>query len=136
MGHVSNKPLILVVDDEVDITETYSLYLSLYGFEVITADHPLQALELMVARMPDLIISDCMMPFMDGIEFSKRVKADPLTRHVPVILMSGAPELHDMSSPSYDIFLRKPVLFERLLPEIARLLRKPSVDTADSQHSK
>ena len=120
---MSKKTLILVVDDEVDITETYALFLGLHGFEVITADNAIQALELIGQRRPDLIVSDCMMPFMDGVEFSRRVKADPATCTVPVILMSGAPELHDLASPTYEVFLRKPVLFQRLLQEIERLLK-------------
>ena len=74
-------------------------------------------------RTPDLIISDCMMPFMDGVEFSRRVKERPATATTPIILMSGAPELHDLASNSYDAFLRKPVLFQRLMLEIGRLLR-------------
>jgi CheY-like chemotaxis protein len=119
---VDKTTLILVVDDEVDITETYALYLSLHGFEVATANNALQALEKIGQHVPDLIISDCMMPFMDGVEFSRRVKADPATAQVPIILMSGAPELHDLASASYEAFLRKPVLFQRLLREIARLL--------------
>jgi CheY-like chemotaxis protein len=119
---LNKKPLILVVDDEVDITETYAIYLDLQGFEVVTADDAVQALEIMATRVPDLIISDCMMPHMDGVEFSKRIKANPRTRNTPVILMSGAPELHDLDSSSYEVFLRKPVLFERLMMEIRRLL--------------
>ena len=119
---MDNKPLLLVVDDEVDITETYALFFGLQGFEVLTANDAVQALALLEQRTPDLIISDCMMPFMDGIEFSRQVKARPATAATPVILMSGAPELHDLASPSYDVFLRKPVLFQRLMLEIGRLL--------------
>ncbi len=115
-------PLLLVVDDEVDITETYAMFLSLHGFEVMTADNALHALELIGQRMPDLILSDCMMPFMDGVEFSRRVKADPASCRVPFILMSGAPQLHDLAGPCHQAFLRKPVLFQGLLLEIARLL--------------
>ena len=122
MANLDNQPLILVVDDEVDITEIYSLYLALQGFEVITADNAVQVLAMMATRVPDLIISDCMMPYMDGVEFSIRVKADPRTQHTPVILMSGAPELHDLARASYEVFLRKPVLFDRLMFEIRRLL--------------
>jgi DNA-binding response OmpR family regulator len=120
--HVNERRLILVVDDEVDITDTYAMYLDLVGFEVMTANDALQALEIISARVPDLIISDCMMPHMDGVEFSVRVKAQSATSQVPIILMSGAPELHNLDSPSYEVFLRKPVLFERLMPEIHRLL--------------
>jgi CheY-like chemotaxis protein len=120
--HVNERRLILVVDDEVDITDTYAMYLDLVGFEVMTANNALQALEIISTRVPDLIISDCMMPYMDGVEFSVRVKAQSVTSQVPIILMSGAPELHDLDSPSYEVFLRKPVLFDRLIPEIRRLL--------------
>jgi DNA-binding response OmpR family regulator len=120
--HVNERRLILVVDDEVDITDTYAMYLDLVGFEVMTANNALQALEIISTRVPDLIISDCMMPYMDGVEFSVRVKAQSVTSQVPIILMSGAPELHNLDSPSYEVFLRKPVLFDRLIPEIRRLL--------------
>lgn len=122
--HLNKRPLILVVDDEVDITSTYAMYLDLVGFEVITANNALEALEIISTNIPDLIVSDCMMPHMDGVEFSVRVKAQPTTCNVPVILMSGAPELHDLGSPSYEVFMHKPVLFERLVPEIWRLLEQ------------
>ncbi len=120
---MDKKPLILVVDDEVDITETYAMFFDLQGFEVITANDAMQALALLAERTPDVIVSDCMMPSMDGVELSRRVKALPATRNTPIILMSGAPELHDLGSPSYEVFLRKPVLFQRLVLEIGRLLR-------------
>ncbi|MES2317035.1 MAG: response regulator [Pseudomonadota bacterium] len=122
MPTLDKQPLILVVDDEIDITETYALFLSMHGFEVMTANNALIALETISKRVPDLIISDCMMPFMDGVEFSRRVKGADSTARVPIILMSGAPELHDLASPTYEAFLPKPVLFQRLLREIERLL--------------
>ena len=112
----------MIVDDEVDITETYALFFELHGFEVVTANDAVQALEKVANRAPSLIVSDCMMPFMDGVEFSRQVRALAATARTPIILMSGAPELHDLGSPSYDVFLRKPVLLQRLLSEIGRLL--------------
>ena len=120
--HLNTRPLILVVDDEVDITETYAMYLDFEGFEVVTANNAVQALEILASRVPDLIISDCMMPHMDGVELSRQVKARESTRHTPIILMSGAPERHDLDSPTYEVFLRKPVFFDRLMPEIRKLL--------------
>lgn len=119
---MDNKPLLLIVDDEVDITDTYALFFELQGYEVLTANDALQALALLAERTPALIVSDCMMPYMDGVEFSRRARAMPATAHTPIILMSGAPELHDLGSPSYDLFLRKPVLLQRLIVEIGRLL--------------
>ena len=99
------------------------MFLDLHGYEVVTANDPIEALALMSKSLPNLIISDCMMPHMDGVEFSARVKANPESKRIPIILMSGAPERHNLTSPTYELFLRKPVLFELLMPEIQRLLR-------------
>lgn len=122
---MNKKKLILVVDDEPDIAETYAMLLDVYGYETVTANDPVEALALMSSRLPDLIISDCMMPNMDGVEFSVRVKANPDSRPIPIILMSGAPERNNLNNLSYEVFLRKPVLFEKLMPEIRRLLGLP-----------
>ena len=112
----------MIVDDEVDITETYALFFELHGFEVVTANDAVRALAMVAVRAPDVIVSDCMMPYMDGVEFSRQVRARPASAYTRIILMSGAPELHDLGSPTYDLFLRKPVLLHRLLAEIGRLL--------------
>jgi CheY-like chemotaxis protein len=115
-------PCIMFVDDEIDITETYGIYLEYHGFEVITANSATDALAMLETRLPELIVSDCMMPLVDGIEFSRRLKARPATRDIPLILTSGAPYFHDLSSPTYDVFLLKPVAMPRLIAEIGRLL--------------
>ncbi|NUU02344.1 response regulator [Herbaspirillum robiniae] len=117
-----SQPVILIVDDEVDITDTYAMLLELHGFSVVTAGHGAEALSKAQLAMPDLVISDCMMPVMNGIDFCAALRRLPGGGTVPVILCSGAPELHDLSQSSHNLFLRKPVFFERLLEEIQRLL--------------
>lgn len=112
----------MLVDDEVDITEIYALYLGLHNFDIITANSAIEALEKLALVKPDIIISDCMMPLVDGVEFSRRLKADAHTRDIPVILMSGAPCFHDLTSPTFELFLLKPVVMNRLLQEIRKLL--------------
>lgn len=119
---MNKKPVLLVVDDEIDITETYTLFFELHGFEVIMANNGFEAVTVAAGRVPDLIISDCMMPRMDGVALSRHLKADPRLAGTPIILMSGAPERHDLRQGSYDVFLLKPVLLERLLGEVRRLL--------------
>ncbi len=114
--------VILVVDDEVDITETYKMLLEHYGYAVVTANNGLDALGVIAETPPDLILSDCMMPVMDGVELSNRVRAIPALAKVPIVLMSGAPEFHNLKKSSHDVFLSKPLYFERLLAEIKRLL--------------
>ncbi|MBV8623394.1 MAG: response regulator [Herbaspirillum sp.] len=118
----ARQPLLLVVDDEVDITDTYAMLLELHGYRVSTASHGVEALARMQQEWPDLLISDCMMPVMNGLELCAAVRALPGGAHLPVILCSGAPERHDLSQSSHNLFLRKPVFFERLLDEIQRLL--------------
>lgn len=115
-------PLLLIVDDEIDITDTYSMLLELHGFRVVTAAHGVDALAKAQLEWPDLVISDCMMPVMNGLELCAALRALPGGQTLPVILCSGAPERHDLSQSSHNLFLRKPVFFDRLLEEIQRLL--------------
>lgn len=116
------RPLILVVDDEVDITDTYAMLFELHDFTVITASNGADALAKASQAMPDIVVSDCMMPLMNGIDFCIALRALPGGQRVPVILSSGAPELHDLSHSPHDMFLRKPIFFEQLLDHVQRLL--------------
>ncbi|EJM97568.1 response regulator [Herbaspirillum sp. YR522] len=116
------RPLILVVDDEVDITDTYAMLFELHEFRVMTASDGVDALAKARRAMPDIVVSDCMMPLMNGIEFCIALRALPGGQRVPVILSSGAPELHDLSQSRHDLFLRKPIFFEHLLDQVQRLL--------------
>lgn len=114
--------LILIVDDEIDITETFSLLFEVHGFETLTASNGSEALTLLENRIPDLIISDCMMPVMDGIAFRKKVEENRLLEAVPFILMSAAPEQHDLASVRIDGFLKKPFHFDELIDKVKALL--------------
>ena len=113
---------VLIVDDEIDITSTFSLLFEVHGFAVHMASNGIEALAALAARRPDLIVSDCMMPLMDGLELCRHVRADPAMADLPIILMSGAPDRHDLASVRYDAFLKKPFLFSRLMTEVRKLL--------------
>lgn len=115
-------PRILVVDDEPDITETYQILFEMHGYLVFTANNGVEALDRVTKAGPDLILSDCMMPKMDGIEFIRRARQIPELASIPIILMSGAPEVHDLSERLHTLFLQKPVLFDELLQKINKLL--------------
>ena len=80
---------ILVVDDEPDITEMYQMLLEMHGYLVSTANNGVEALDRVSEAEPDLILSDCMMPKMDGIEFIRRARQIPELASIPIILMSG-----------------------------------------------
>jgi DNA-binding response OmpR family regulator len=83
------KGKILVVDDEVYITQILEFSLGAEGFEVITANNGELAVEKAVQAQPDLIVLDIMMPVLDGYETCRRLKRTPETKNIPVILLTA-----------------------------------------------
>jgi two-component system alkaline phosphatase synthesis response regulator PhoP len=84
-----HKPKILIVDDERYILHILDFSLGAEGFEVITAADGEQAVERSKADHPDLIVLDIMMPKMDGFEACRRIKSDPDTCDIPVIMLTA-----------------------------------------------
>ncbi len=80
---------LLLVNDNPTQLDAMSLVLSLEGYSVLTADSAQSALELLERQPPDLIISDVVMPCMDGIELCRLIKSDAATSDIPVLLVSG-----------------------------------------------
>lgn len=83
------KGKILVVDDEVYILHILEFSLGAEGFEVITANNGAVAVEKAMQEKPDLIVLDIMMPVLDGYETCRRLKREPETKHIPVILLTA-----------------------------------------------
>ncbi len=81
--------LILVVDDDVDIARFVEVNLRLQGFEVLVAHDGAKALELVAQHKPDLAVVDLMMPGVDGLELTRRLRADPLTSSMPIIMLTA-----------------------------------------------
>ncbi len=84
-----HKGKILVVDDEVYILHILEFSLGAEGFEVITANNGEIAVEKAIQEKPDLIVLDIMMPVLDGYETCRRLKREPETKHIPVILLTA-----------------------------------------------
>lgn len=114
--------MIMLIDDDIGMREVCSLFLESKGFEVSTAASGAEALGMMKKVSPDLVISDCAMPGMSGVELSESLKADPSTAQVPILLMSASLRCDIANSSSYQGFLRKPFLAETLLAEVNKLL--------------
>jgi CheY-like chemotaxis protein len=114
---------ILIVDDEQDILATLQLILEMEGYAVDTASTGQQALEKISAIEPDLVLSDVMMPVMNGIELLKRLKAHPEHRAIPVIITSAG-SIDAETLRGCDAFLKKPVDLDVLMRTIARVLRR------------
>lgn len=88
-GDAARPDLILVVDDDEDIARFVGVNLRLHGFDVAYARDGQQALEMIEQRRPDLAIVDLMMPRIDGVELTRRLRADPMTAALPVIMLTA-----------------------------------------------
>lgn len=115
--------MILIVDDDESMTQTCSMLLEAHGFDVHVATSGLEALFMLRASSHELVISDCVMPGMTGLELSREIKADPSMATLPVLLMSASLRRDIASGASYEGFLRKPFLAESLLFEVRKLLQ-------------
>jgi DNA-binding response OmpR family regulator len=84
-----SKGKVLVVDDEVNITQILEFSIGAEGYEVITAANGEEAIDKARREQPDLIILDIMMPKIDGYEACRVLKANPLTKGIPVVLLTA-----------------------------------------------
>ena len=89
---------VLVVDDDRDIRALIVLNLELSGYEVVAAEDGHEAAVLAPALQPDAIVLDGMMPGMDGLDLLRRLKADPATAHIPVVMLTARVGDHDVWS--------------------------------------
>jgi two-component system cell cycle response regulator DivK len=125
MERARQQPLVLVVEDYQDAREMYSEYLRFSGFDVIEAANGFDAIEQATAEMPDIILMDLALPRMDGWEATRRLKADPRTKEIPIVALTGhaLPGHSDSAQKAgCDSFVTKPCLPDALVAEIRRML--------------
>jgi CheY-like chemotaxis protein len=118
-------PLILVVDDYQDAREMYAEYLQFSGFRVAEARNGNEAVEQAFALRPALVLMDLSLPGMDGWEATRVLKADPRTRHIPVVALTGhalAGSSEGARRAGCDAFVTKPCLPDDLVVEVRRML--------------
>jgi CheY-like chemotaxis protein len=119
-------PLVLVVDDNTDNRDMYSTYLEFMGMRVQVGANGRDALQLVLLEPPDAIVLDMGMPIMDGWEVARRLKADPRTKSIPIVAVTGhALEGAEQAArgAGCDAFLSKPCLPERLHETLVGVLR-------------
>lgn len=109
------------MDDEFDVLSAYTMLFEYRGYRVRTAGNGEEALAVAASERPDIVVSDYMMPVMDGAQLCLLWRSDPDLRQVPFILCSAGLLRRDEVLP-YDTFFRKPVPFEALVAEIVRLI--------------
>jgi two-component system alkaline phosphatase synthesis response regulator PhoP len=115
---------ILVIDDEAEITEIVETFLKDAGYQVLVENSSVMGIERAKSFMPDLILLDIMMPFMDGYEVCEELKKNKETENIPVIFLTGKDARSDEGKSfkvGGDMFIKKPFNCERLL-EIVRIV--------------
>ncbi len=116
---------ILVVDDEVYILHILDFSLGAEGFDVITATDGEEALAKAQREKPDLIVMDVMMPRLDGYETCRRLKSDPSTKDIPVLLLTARGREEDrrlgLESGAND-YITKPFSPNKLIDRVSDLL--------------
>lgn len=121
-------PRILVVEDNADIRDYLSTILS-GDYEVLQTSDGEEGLAAAIQFIPDLIISDIMMPKMDGLELCRRVKADIRLSHIPVVLLTARDTLSDKSEGykvGADSYITKPFTSELIRARVANLIQSRS----------
>ena len=121
-----DKARILVVDDEPRNVKLLSAHLTGNGFETLAAYNGEQALHKAAREKPDVILLDIMMPDLDGFEVTRRLKADPHTNHIPVVLVTsldGSDNRVKGLEAGADEFLTKPINSTELLARVRALQR-------------
>jgi two-component system cell cycle response regulator DivK len=118
---------ILVVEDNEPSRDVLSRRLERRGYRVLLAVDGRQAVSVAQAAKPDLILMDLGLPGIDGFEATSQLKADPATRHIPIIVLSAHAMTNDRDmalSAGGDDFDTKPVRFQQLLGKIEALLAR------------
>jgi two-component system, OmpR family, response regulator MprA len=118
---------VLVVDDEENIIEFIRLGLRYEGFQVESASDGEQGITAAQRINPDLVILDIMLPGIDGLEVCRRLRANPTTRDIPVLMLTAKDEVRDRITglrTGADDYLTKPFDFDELLERIRAILRR------------
>lgn len=115
---------ILAVDDEKHIVRLVQITLEKEGFDLVTASNGREALEKLASEKPDLVVMDVMMPEMDGLEALAKMKADPATAKIPVIMLTAKAQDSDVFrgwQSGADLYLTKPFNPAELVTFVKRI---------------
>ena len=122
----TQKAKVLVVDDNLQNLELILAYLEDIDCQTLSAEGGQQALEIIENQMPDLVLLDVMMPKISGFEVCKKIKNNPKTQQIPVIMVTALNEIGDIEraiASGTDDFLSKPVNKWELLTRVRTMLK-------------
>jgi len=129
------KESILVVDDEREILELVKYNLAKEGYSVVCVETGEDALNAARLKLPDLVLLDLMLPGVDGLEVCRKLKADPKTQEIPVVMLTakgGEADIVAGLELGADDYVTKPFGLRELMSRIKALLRRAYGDLADA----
>jgi DNA-binding response OmpR family regulator len=115
---------ILLVEDALDLADVIDRELTAEGYRVVRAADGITALRLHASEQPGLVLLDWMLPEMDGLEVLRRLRADPRTRLLPVVILTSSKEEQDLIAgykSQVNSYIRKPVDFDQFVETIREL---------------
>ena len=123
---IDDVRLVLLIDDCVDQRDLYELALE-DDFTILTAARGREGLAVARRAKPDVIVLDVMMPGMDGWETCTRIKSEPETAHIPVVLLTGATDVdlrdHAIAVGAFEV-LKKPCSVDRLRDVVSAAMKQ------------
>jgi CheY-like chemotaxis protein len=128
---MKRTPLVLIVDDATDNREGYAQYLEYCGFRTVEAATGEEALTLAREQKPDAILLDLRLPYLDGLDVAKILRAEGFGT-TAIVAMSASvfePDVKAALESGCDAFLAKPCLPEAVVEELNRLLKARGVDS-------
>jgi CheY-like chemotaxis protein len=115
-----------LVEDEADCADMLCAFLASHGYRVVVAYNGAEALQRVMRDKPDLILSDVMMPVMDGVEMGRRLSQDEAYRSIPLAFITAVPGWRIAHDCQFAAYLRKPLDLDLLLDTVSRLTRRQS----------
>ncbi|MFA6609201.1 MAG: response regulator [Candidatus Paceibacterota bacterium] len=116
---------ILVVDDSATVRKFVSVSLSMQGFRVVTAEDGMDALEKLPREHVDLVITDLNMPNMDGMEFARTLRGNPVYQDLPIIILTSLQEKalkSESEKLGINSYLNKPFSLEKVQYEVSKYI--------------
>ena len=136
MNDSDSKKKLLLIDDDPNLILLVRDYLEFNGFEVLTANHGREAIDILEQETPDLIICDVMMPEMDGYTFLSEIRQNHRLEWLPVILLSAKGQTKDRIKglkTGADVYLIKPFEPEELVAQVQSTLNQTNRLMGSSQ---
>lgn len=118
---------VLVVDDDKTTRKMISLILKSKGYEVVTAENGMDGLQKLGIEQINLILTDMNMPYMDGIEFTKQVRANPEISHIPIVMLTTEADEEEKQrayKAGVDDYLVKPATGEQIVESMKKIIKK------------